>query len=323
MSEGRQRGDTFLARDLGGGMSVFEGTRFEKLENSIKNELNRKRKSLGHSVGGEEKAGKKVKTPGHSNTRPTSRPRPRPRPQQATDKSADKIKAVPSKPLPQKSVVKTSSVIDQNNLPPGSEDYMNNRTVYIQGLPFTASEQDVRSFFKDCGDIASVRLPKWHDSGKLKGYGHVEFKKAEGATKALDLNGEYLMDRYLSIDRPMVPRALTGSAEPHEPSEKPVGCRTIFIKNLPYETTEAEITQAFMVYGPVKSVRLAVWNHTGKLKGIGYVDFKREDSAETAVKKSGTVQVQGRRVVVDYETGAPKGSFKGTSGPSSSSKAKK
>jgi nucleolin len=194
--------------------------------------------------------------------------------------------------------------------------------VYVQGLPFTATEQDIRTFFKDVGDIASIRLPKWHDSGKLKGYGHVEFKKAESATKALDLNGEYLQDRYLSIDRPMVPRALA-NAEAHEPSAKPAGCRTIFIKNLPYETTEAEITESFMVFGPIKSVRLAVWNHTGKLKGIGYVDFKREDSAETAVKKSGTVSVQGRKILVDYETSAPKGSFKSKPGSLAPATAKK
>lgn len=123
------------------------------------------------------------------------------------------------------------------------------------------------------------------------------------------MNGEYLKDRYLTIDRPQVPRSLA-NAEARELTEKPAGCRTIFIKNLPYETNEAEVTEAFKVYGPIKTVRLAVWGHTGKLKGIGYVDFKREDSAETAVKKSGTLAIQGRKAVVDYETGIPKGSFK-------------
>jgi nucleolin len=277
------------------------------LENSIKNELNRKRKGMGHAVS-EDKSAKRSKPAAPKKAVTEEAP---------SKKVHAKVAAAPAK-----SSSAASSSATNAPPPPGSEEYINNRTVYVQGLPFTATEQDIRTFFKDVGDIASIRLPKWHDSGKLKGYGHVEFKKAESATKALELNGEYLQDRYLSIDRPMVPRALT-NAEAHEPSAKPAGCRTIFIKNLPYETTEAEITQSFMVFGPIKSVRLAVWGHTGKLKGIGYVDFKREDSAETAVKKSGTVAVQGRKILVDYETSAPKGSFKAKPGSLAPATAKK
>ena len=268
----------------------FEGTRFEKLENSIKNEINRKRKSSGGG-GSSDKGTKLARTK-----------------QDERRANEDQLKVKRSEAAAQK---KSLPVARNVPAPAGSEVYTNDRTVYVQGLPFGATEDDVRNFFKGAGDIVSIRLPKWHDSGKLKGYGHVEFKKTEGAVKALDLNGEYLQDRYLTIERPMVPRALS-NPETIVPSEKPAGCRTIFIKNLPYETTEAEITEIFRVYGPIKTVRLAVWNHTGKLKGIGYIDYKREDSAETAVKKSGTIEMQGRKILADYETGAPKGSFKKT-----------
>ena len=267
----------------------FEGTRFEKLESSIKNKINRKRKSMVDSAVPANEA-KKAKVSTSSTASSKAAP-------VKADKMTNKTPVAPAKNSASSQIV------------PGSEQYTNSRTVYVQGLPFTATEQDVLAFFKDVGEIASVRLPKWHDSGKLRGYGHIEFKKAEHATKALELNGEYLQDRYLIIDRPQVPRSLS-NPEQHVPSAKPVGCRTIFIKNLPYEMTEEEISEQFKVYGPIKTVRLAVWNHTGKQKGIGYIDFKREDSAETAVKKSGSISLQGRSIVVDYETGAPKGSFK-------------
>lgn len=271
----------------------FEGTRFEKLQNSIKNEISRKKKSSG-SGKGVVKAERSAKVPR------TKQDEIRANENQLKAKRAEAAAQQKSQAQP---AAKNAA------LPAGSEVYTNDRTIYVQGLPFTATEEDVRSFFKGAGEIVSVRLPKWHDSGKLKGYGHIEFKKSEGAVKALDLNGEYLQDRYLTIERPMVPRALS-NPETIVPSEKPAGCRTIFIKNLPYETSEAEITEAFRVYGPIKTVRLAVWNHTGKLKGLGYIDFKREDSAETAVKKSGTIEIQGRKVLADYETGAPKGSYR-------------
>jgi len=125
--------------------------------------------------------------------------------------------------------------------------------------------------------------------------------------KALDLTGEYMQDRYLTIDKPQVPRVLQPR---QEAAVKPVGCRTVYLKNLPYDIEEDEISLQFRVYGPIKSIRLAAWNHTGKMKGFGYVEYKREDSAETAVKKSGSISLHGRTVLVDYETGAPKASFK-------------
>lgn len=86
--------------------------------------------------------------------------------------------------------------------------------------------------------------------------------------------------RYVKVERPQAPRALqqkTGADV-----LRPAGCRTVFVKNLPYEITEDDIIEVFRVCGPVSNVRLAVWGHTNQLKGFGYVEFKREDSAEIA-----------------------------------------
>lgn len=63
----------------------------------------------------------------------------------------------------------------------GSEEQMdlyNNRTIYVEGLPFTATEDDVRAFFqkqdtaKTVGPmrITQMRLARWHDTGRLRGY---------------------------------------------------------------------------------------------------------------------------------------------------------
>jgi RNA recognition motif-containing protein len=269
----------------------FEGTRFEKLANSIKNEVSRKRRGMDRSDGASQTSKKSRKG--------DEKERKAPVPPEPIVK-----RNVLAKQAPVKAATSQAAAVDS-----AAEPYCNDRTVYIEGLPFEATDEQIAAFFKDVGDVKSIRLPRWHDSGKLKGYGHVEFKKADSATKALDLDGGYLGERYLSIARPQVPRAVSNPIA-LVPSEKPAGCRTVFVKNLPYETTEAEVTAHFRVFGHIKSVRLAMWNHTGKQKGIGYIDFKKEDSAETAVKKSGTIEMQGRKILVDYETGAPKASFK-------------
>lgn len=292
---------------------TFKGTKFESMENKIKNDLNKKRKRDDNSS---EKA--------HSFKSSSSK-----KPIKSLDlvsksqiKAFNKSKSV-TQPLPtaektdhkvtksQKAVAVGSSRTEPEN------SYNNDRTVYIQGIPFTCKEKDVTDFFKGCGEIVSVRLPKWHDSGNLKGYGHVEFRLASEADKALELSGQYLKDRYVMIERPMTPRVLQAQSSSGADSGaaavekvRPAGCRTVFVKNIPYDITETELLEAFRVYGPVASIRLAEWGHTKNLKGFGYIEFQRENSAEIAVKKSGTLTLKDRAVIVDYETGKPKGSFK-------------
>jgi nucleolin len=113
------------------------------------------------------------------------------------------------------------------------------------------------------------------------------------------------------VDRPQTPRVLAVADRSDKGNiTRPAGCRSVFVKNIPYDSTEADMTEAFTVCGPITNIRLAVWGNTKQLKGFGYIDFKREDSAEIAVKKSGKLTVKGRPVLVDFETGAPKASFR-------------
>ena len=194
---------------------------------------------------------------------------------------------------------------------PGSENFTNDRTIYMEGLPFEASEMDVRAFFRPAGgSITSCRLPTWHDSGRLRGYGHVEFDSEEACKKALELDGSYMKKRFIKIERPRVPRILQQAAMDKSKIVRPAGCKSVFVKNIPYDTTEEDMREAFKVCGVIDNVRLALWGHTNQLKGFGYVDFKREDSAEIAVKKTGSITMKGRALLIDFETGQAKMSFK-------------
>jgi nucleolin len=193
-------------------------------------------------------------------------------------------------------------------------DLYNGRTVYVEGLPFTATEEDIASFFDSCGSgaIKQMRLPRWQDSGRLKGNGHIEFSSAECVDKALKMNGKYMNQRYVKVERPLPPRSAIPTAAAPAEITVPAGCNTVFIKNLPYDVGEKDVEEYFKVFGPITSVRLARWGHTNQLKGFGYVAFKRPDSAEICVKKSklnNAVVFKGRVIICDFETGAPKMSF--------------
>jgi len=69
-------------------------------------------------------------------------------------------------------------------------------TVFIGNLNYNISEDEVKVFFAQCGDIVDVRWPK----GEFKGFGWVEFTTTEAPDEAIKLAGSDLMGRAIRID---------------------------------------------------------------------------------------------------------------------------
>jgi len=98
-------------------------------------------------------------------------------------------------------------------------------TVYVEGISYQATEDDLIRFFQDkgCGKVKEVRMPRWQDSGRPRGYAHIEFKKGgeESVGKALALNGVSMMGRYLTVQMAQAPKG--GGAAAVTPGKKPPG----------------------------------------------------------------------------------------------------
>lgn len=73
-------------------------------------------------------------------------------------------------------------------------------TVFIGNLSFQASEQDIASTFAQCGPINQIRLPRYHDTGKMKGYAYLEFQDLESATKCINLSDVTIAGRPVRLD---------------------------------------------------------------------------------------------------------------------------
>jgi RNA recognition motif-containing protein len=63
--------------------------------------------------------------------------------------------------------------------------------------------------------------------------------------------------RFIKVDRPMVPRLLQEKSKDINQTIRPAGCRTIFIKNLPYDCEEQDLLSAFMFCGKIANVTFA------------------------------------------------------------------
>jgi nucleolin len=194
------------------------------------------------------------------------------------------------------------------------------RTVFVEGIPYVCSEQDVRDFFIGHGveDIEDLRLPVWQDSGRLRGYGHVVFATQESQRKAIqELSGKYLKNRYLSVKPAAAPKGPDDSSkEHHRPAENVKPSKTIMLQNLSYEATEEDIQPVLEHFGKIVSGGIRVVRHssTQRSKGFAYVEFESVESATKAYECKQAIAVQGRPCRVDYDHGRMKGSYRAASG---------
>lgn len=74
-------------------------------------------------------------------------------------------------------------------------------TLFVGNLSWDASEDSLWDVFAEYGDVKGVRMPTDRETGKVKGYGYVEFFNTESAEKAFEgAQGMELLGRNLRLD---------------------------------------------------------------------------------------------------------------------------
>ncbi len=73
-------------------------------------------------------------------------------------------------------------------------------SIYVGNLPFSATEDEVRSLFEAHGEVQSVKLISDRETGRPRGFGFVEMEP-QAANAAIEaLNGAQLGGRSLRIN---------------------------------------------------------------------------------------------------------------------------
>jgi RNA recognition motif-containing protein len=85
----------------------------------------------------------------------------------------------------------------------------------------------------------------------------------------------------------------------------------LFVGNLPFKTSEAELEELFAQSGPVVSVAIPTDRETGRKRGFAFVQMGDQSSAEAAVKALNGTTIDGRQLVVnpakEKESSSPRG----------------
>lgn len=73
----------------------------------------------------------------------------------------------------------------------------------------------------------------------------------------------------------------------------------IYVGNLPYSVTDADLRETFSQYGDVSSVQLITDKFTGESKGFGFVEMANNSQADAAIKGLNGSAMKGRNITVN------------------------
>lgn len=195
------------------------------------------------------------------------------------------------------------------------------RKLFVAGLSDSITEEVLRDVFTAAGaTVVSVSLPKDRTTGRARGFGFVTLSTAEEAHSARQsLDGSMQAGRAISV-RPFqsepprrdqrteresvggggggvgVGGGGSGAAGPASGGED----RTLYVGNLPYDTSQAEVERLFSERGvsPVIRVHLPV-GPDGRLRGFGFVTLGSAEAANAALTALRDVEVRGRRLMIN------------------------
>ena len=207
------------------------------------------------------------------------------------------------------------------------------RKLFVAGLPDSVTEEDLRGLFLESGaQSAELTLPRDRMSGRPRGFAFVRLGSEEEADRARSvLDGRIVDGRTISVrpfqaeppargERPMGGGMGGGMGAPmgggygapredrprREMSGGPAPDRTLYVGNLPYDTTPEEVEEFLKSHGaePVVRVHLPV-DQDGRKRGFGFVTLGSADVARNALDQLKGADLRGRRLIINLAL--PKG----------------
>ncbi len=74
---------------------------------------------------------------------------------------------------------------------------------------------------------------------------------------------------------------------------------SIYVGNLSYDVTEADLTSVFAEYGSVKRVQLPTDRETGRMRGFGFVEMSADSEETAAIEALDGAEWMGRDLKVN------------------------
>jgi RNA recognition motif-containing protein len=178
--------------------------------------------------------------------------------------------------------------------------------LFVAGLPDSISEAVLRQLFEATGGtVVEVSVPRDRATGRPRGFGFITLSTEDEARSAREvLDGSMQSGRSISV-RPFQagpPRRPEGGGAGAPRSDAPqdrgsAEDRTLYLGNLPYETSVQEVEQMLGRAGVESVVRVNLpLDPQGRPRGFGFVILASAEAAQSAVDALRDAELKGRRV---------------------------
>merc|ERR1712151_75505 len=194
----------------------------------------------------------------------------------------------------------------------GNTDMLHNEVI-VKGLPFTATEDDIWTYFAECGEVASINLLKGYD-GASKGCGFVRFVDGSSVAAAEACSGSDFGGRkiFVEMTKPKNQRDQGQGRNfnddrkggdfgaPRERRQHSNEEQTVFVGNLSFNTDVDKLWEFFGPCGNIKDVRIGK-RPDGSSRGFAHIEFDSTDGVSKAMGYAGR-KLDGRALNVDSST---------------------
>ena len=131
-------------------------------------------------------------------------------------------------------------------------------------------------------------------------FGFVWFQTADEANRAVEgIDGTFWHGRLLNCARRTSERQPTARENENRKEPHPPSCH-LYVGNIPYDTSDADLNRLFKGLSNVKNIRVAVDRVTGWPRGFAHADFTDIESATAAKKVLEGVEIGGRNLYIDF-----------------------
>jgi len=150
------------------------------------------------------------------------------------------------------------------------------RKLFIGAIDYQITEEELRCYFEQFGELVDCTLMKFHDTGKSRGFGFVTYSRASHLDDCQAARPHVIGGKTLETKR-ATPRADIGKPEAQANVSK------IFIGGINDEMNEEDLRKHFAQFGKVVNVEQMRWSDTGKKRGFGFVEFDDYDAVDKVV----------------------------------------
>lgn len=142
------------------------------------------------------------------------------------------------------------------------------RKLFIGGLSWDVTEDDLRTHFGKYGQVLDVSIKYDAITGNPRGFGFLTYATDEAVDAAIRAQPHIIKNKQV---------------DPKRAKSRPI-CKKIFVGGVDAAMPEADIKRYFEQYGPVEGIELPFDRQKNKRREFCFIIFQNEESADAACR---------------------------------------